>query len=157
MPQSQRGGVKHGPSDVFRWRETCTFTVCKVKEKNILMTSVFQQSQRGGVKHSINWLLVSFLSHVNKKHHSFIHSSLRWSSCPNVVCRPLQHGCTADARLRRVLVPFTDSNCVDRPCGTNHRRRNRGAGGPGPPDFFVWGAQYDRGPPLLKNAAPSLS
>ena len=39
-----------------------------------------------------------------------------------------------------------------------HRRRNRGGrGGPGPLTFLFEGAQYYRAPPLLKNAAPSLS
>ena len=32
-----------------------------------------------------------------------------------------------------------------------------GGGGPGPPDFFVWGGPIWLWPPLLKNAAPSLS
>ena len=32
-----------------------------------------------------------------------------------------------------------------------------GPEGPGPPDFLFEGAQYVRGPSLLKNAAPSLS
>ena len=32
-----------------------------------------------------------------------------------------------------------------------------GAGGARAPWLFVWGAQYYRAPPLLKNAAPSLS
>jgi len=36
----------------------------------------------------------------------------------------------------------------------HHRRRNRGAGGPGPPDLFVWGAQYDRGPLTFEKCRP---
>ena len=37
-----------------------------------------------------------------------------------------------------------------------HRRRKRGGEGLGPLTFLCEGAQYDRGPPLLKNAAPSF-
>ena len=35
-----------------------------------------------------------------------------------------------------------------------YRRRNRGGGGPGPPDFFVWGAQYDCGPLTFEKCQP---
>jgi len=60
--------------------------------------------------------------------------------------------------LRLGLVRVRVMLGLDLGLGLGHRRRNRGGrGGPGPLTFLFEGGQYYRAPPLLKNAAPSLS